>query len=202
MTYASISRATSSALAYRADRSRCSARSATAASSGGASCKTERTRGGASLITFSITEYADPPSNGGRPVRISNRIAPRLHTSLRSSISSSFPAACSGLMYDGVPSACPAIVASARIASVSRRSCFPFTSFSPRALARPQSSTTVSPNCPTITLSGLRSRCTTPRLWAYATAWQMSAKNVCMTHISSFFCAAIPATRKAMNWFA
>ena len=36
----------------------------------------------------------------------------------------------------------------------------------PRALARPQSTTRVSPYWPTITLSGLRSRCRTPRLWA------------------------------------
>jgi hypothetical protein len=89
-------------------------------------------------MTFAITEYADPPSKGGRPVRISKRMAPRLHTSLRSSISSSFPCACSGLMYDGVPSACPAMVAPAeRISSASRATSLARTSFCPRALARP-----------------------------------------------------------------
>ena len=36
----------------------------------------------------------------------------------------------------------------------------------PSTRAMPQSSTTVSPNSPTITFSGFRSRCTTPRLWA------------------------------------
>ena len=35
-----------------------------------------------------------------------------------------------------------------------------------RAFARPQSSTTVSPNSPTITFAGLMSRWTTWRLWA------------------------------------
>ena len=80
-------------------------------------------------------------------------------------------------MYEGVPSACPATVASGeRINCDSCAISRARMSFWPRALARPQSSTTVSPNSPTMTFSGLRSRCTTPRAWAYATAWQMSAK--------------------------
>ncbi|MGC4114117.1 MAG: hypothetical protein QM765_05725 [Myxococcales bacterium] len=40
----------------------------------------------------------------------------------------------------------------------------------PSIRAMPQSMSTVSPNSPTMTLSGLRSRWTTPRLWAKATA--------------------------------
>ena len=39
----------------------------------------------------------------------------------------------------------------------------------PRAgmrFARPQSINSVSPKLPTITLAGLRSRCSTPRVWA------------------------------------
>ena len=36
----------------------------------------------------------------------------------------------------------------------------------PVALARPQSTTSVSPCLPTIMLPGLMSRCSTPRLWA------------------------------------
>ena len=36
----------------------------------------------------------------------------------------------------------------------------------PSALARPQSTTSVSPCLPTMTLPGLMSRCSTPRLWA------------------------------------
>ena len=36
----------------------------------------------------------------------------------------------------------------------------------PSGLARPQSTTSVSPCLPTMTLPGLMSRCSTPRLWA------------------------------------
>ncbi len=44
----------------------------------------------------------------------------------------------------------------------------------PVALASPQSTTSVSPYWPSMTLAGFRSRWSTPRLWAYATASQTS----------------------------
>ena len=44
----------------------------------------------------------------------------------------------------------------------------------PSDLARPQSTTSVSPCLPTITLPGLMSRCNTPRQWAYSMALQTS----------------------------
>ena len=47
-------------------------------------------------------------------------------------------------------------------------------SFLPIALARPQSTTSVSPNFPSMTLPGFRSRCSTPLLCAYSIASQTS----------------------------
>ena len=44
----------------------------------------------------------------------------------------------------------------------------------PSGLARPQSTTSVSPCLPTMMLPGLMSRCSTPRLWAYSIALQTS----------------------------
>ena len=66
-------------------------------------------------------------------------------------------------MYDGVPSATPAWVSSGPRSGVGVSLAG---SASPRRLASPQSTTTVSPYGPTITLEGLRSRCTTARAWA------------------------------------
>ena len=51
--------------------------------------------------------------NGGLPVRISQRIAPRPKTSARSSTRSTSPRACSGAMYDGRAQHLPACEASA-----------------------------------------------------------------------------------------
>src|SRR5262249_12914247 len=56
----------------------------------------------------------------------------------------------------------------------SDRSIGPSTSGWSRALARPQSTTRVSPYLPSMMLPGLRSRCSTRRLWAYAIALHTS----------------------------
>ena len=85
---------------------------------------------------------------------------------------STAPIACSGAMYAGVPTADPA-----RVPSLSRsdRIAVPAVSSDPtalpaatgpRTLANPQSITCTSPNAPTITFSGFRSRWMTPLLCA------------------------------------
>ena len=72
-------------------------------------------------------------------------------------------------MYCGVPKAEPICVAAAPLPDVgfsrpSLDSLFP--SGRSTALASPQSTTSVSPYCPSMMLPGFRSRCSTPRLWA------------------------------------
>ena len=57
---------------------------------------------------------------------------------------------------------------SARFSSATPPRCSTF--------ARPQSTTCTSPNAPTITFAGLRSRCSTPFECAYATVWQIDSK--------------------------
>ena len=47
---------------------------------------------------------------------------------------------------------------------------------SPIGFARPQSTTSVSPYLPSMMLPGFRSRCSTPRLWAYSMALHTSMK--------------------------
>jgi hypothetical protein len=71
-------------------------------------------------------------------------------------------------MYAGVPTAVPATVARPS-ADAGRKvaSSLPGPpSGRPITLARPQSTSSVSPNAPSITLAGLRSRWITPRLCA------------------------------------
>ena len=72
-------------------------------------------------------------------------------------------------MYAGVPSALPGSVSAKPLAEegTSVRSPDPTRgSTRPTALASPQSTTSVSPYLPTITLAGLMSRWSTPRLCA------------------------------------
>ena len=71
-------------------------------------------------------------------------------------------------MYAGVPSAVPGSVSAEPLAEdgISVRSSDRSGRPCPTALARPQSTTSVSPCLPTIMLAGLMSRCSTPRLWA------------------------------------
>jgi hypothetical protein len=80
-------------------------------------------------------------------------------------------------MYAGVPSAVPGSVSALPLAELgmSVRSAAPG-SLRPVALARPQSTTKVSPCLPTMMLPGLISRCSTPRVWAYSRALQTSMK--------------------------
>ena len=56
------------------------------------------------------TSVSASPANGGRPVRISYRIAPSPKMSVAGPIRSSRPSACSGAMYAGVPTTWPIIV--------------------------------------------------------------------------------------------
>src|SRR5262245_53717679 len=107
---------------------------------------------------------------------------PRLKTSLRASTRSTAAMACSGGMNAGVPSRLPACVSwsasrAGRIAvpaAVSRTVSGgpPARPRAVKTLARPQSMTWTSPNAPTITLDGFRSRWITSWAWAYATVWQ------------------------------
>ena len=68
----------------------------------------------------------------------------------------------------------PSMVVGVRIGSAIGPSASP--ALSPSTFASPQSSTRVSPNSPSITLSGLTSRWMTPRLCAYASALHRSPK--------------------------
>jgi hypothetical protein len=71
---------------------------------------------------------------------------------------------CSGGTSPGVPSAAPARVSSARVSK--RGAASSVMSASARSLAGPQAMTMVSPNSPTMTLEGSRSRWMMPRAWA------------------------------------
>ena len=71
------------------------------------------------------------------------------------------------------PWVCPSRNDSAMEASAASRGAAPRAPSSVIATARPQSVTCTSPNSPTSTLSGLRSRCTIPREWANAMASMM-----------------------------
>ncbi len=118
------------------------------------------------------------PVNAGRPVRTSQRIDPSAMTSARSSTRSISPRACSGAMYDGVPSTEPACDKSespdplrAVAITVSSRGGFPAVASSAtppqgNTFASPQSMTWTSPNEPTMTFDGFRSRWITPRACA------------------------------------
>ena len=87
-------------------------------------------------------------------------------------------------MYCGVPRTMPSIVSPRSVSSARPRGdstvavargaekCVPFFN-SP---ASPQSMTSTSPNSPTMTLSGFKSRWITPREWAKATASQTFRK--------------------------
>lgn len=98
--------------------------------------------------------------------------------SLRASTSSSRPAACSGAMKAGVPSTLPTSVNGEESWSDAEGAGLPVATSAgaPPNFASPQSTTSVSPNSPIMTLAGFRSRWTTPRECAYATPRQTSWK--------------------------
>ena len=83
-----------------------------ATSSGSAPQPSSRAKHSSSLPCAASTRTvsADPAANGGLPVRITARTAPRPNTSLRASTLPTAPAACSGGMKAGVPSTLPACV--------------------------------------------------------------------------------------------
>ena len=115
-------------------------------------------------------------AKGGLPVRTTHRIAPRPNTSVRASICSTAPMACSGGMNAGVPSTLPACVPSsdsrtgriafsATVAPLRSRRSAP-AGGAVSTLASPQSMTCTSPKAPTMTLAGFRSRWITSWAWA------------------------------------
>jgi len=69
-------------------------------------------------------------------------------------------------MYAGVPSTAPSTVRPSPDEVVAGRGVAGASGWTTPSLARPQSMTTVSPNAPTSTFCGLRSRWITPWLWA------------------------------------
>ena len=99
----------------------------------------------------------DGASNGGRPARSRYRIAPSAYRSLRVSVPSASPAACSGDMNAGVPSAAPSAVRKRLSASS-------------RILDSPKSRMTGFPSGVTGMFAGFMSRWITPRAWAWASA--------------------------------
>jgi hypothetical protein len=83
-------------------------------------------------------------------------------------------------MYAGVPTAWPCAVPSApsSVLAVGSAVVSPpaGAAGSVNGLAKPQSTTRVSPNGPSMTLAGFKSRWITVRLWAYATVLQTATK--------------------------
>jgi len=148
-------------------------------SDGGMRRSGRRSRGGTGISVRCLDRMAISvgASNGSRPVTISYSIAPSAYTSVRASTVS--PRICSGAMYCGVPIRSPARVIGIAVTSP----C------SSRSLAMPKSSTRTTsvwrPRWTSITLSGLRSRCTMPREWASASD----------AHSCSQMASARPGTR-------
>ncbi len=122
--------------------------------------------GGSSRMTAAMISVADVPSNTRRPDSISNRTTPNDQISARRSTAR--PRACSGDMYAAVPRMTPASVASSNSVGEADTSgtSVPVT----MARASPKSSTLTTPSPRSLTLAGLRSRCTTPWSWAYSSA--------------------------------
>ena len=112
--------------------------------------------------TWASTAAPVSPMKAGLPTRISNRIVPSAQTSEPSDAPS--PRACSGLMVAGVPMMAPGWVVRALPLEGSRGVQRSLASLVGQA--SPQSATWVSPNSPTSTLSGLRSRWMMPLEWA------------------------------------
>ena len=110
-----------------------------------------RADGTGSLKRLAMIAWLVGPVNGGSPVSISYNTHPSPYTSLRPSSARS-PAACSGLMYAGVPSTTPVRV----------RLTPPAASSAP---AMPKSATIASPPDRRM-FSGLTSRWMTSWLWA------------------------------------
>ncbi len=146
--------AKSPAVAKRALRSFSSARLTAPATVSGMGPMSPRP-GAAASRWRARTRCGVVPPNGGSPVSISNNTQPRLYTSARPSTSSS-PAACSGLMYSGVPTAIPTAVTRIPPAALTAREM-------------PKSATSAWPDWNRM-FSGFTSRCTMPRALAKCSA--------------------------------
>ncbi len=114
-----------------------------------------------------ITSEVVGPVNACAPVRHSKMTQPNAHTSVRRSTAR--PRACSGLMYDAVPSTRPMAVPETPMVGGAESPAATGDSAAP-PLARPKSSTFATRAGVSITLPGLRSRCTMPRSCAASIA--------------------------------
>ena len=176
----SNSRRISSAFAGRAAGSFSSVRAINRASGAGTSARATLNGRGASARCAVSTRCVLSRTNGGAPVSSSYARQPHAYRSARPSMSAS-PAICSGAMYAGVPIAMPDCV------SVPPP---PIVRDADSALAIPKSVTTAVP-CDSNTLSGLISRCTTPRAWAYDSARATSRRM--LTHSGIVRAGVVPS---------
>jgi len=143
--------AKSAAVTHRSAGVRASALASAASTPGGTVSRTTEIRGSGSLSFLAITICGVSPMYGGSPPSISYSTQPSEYKSERPS-RSWLPAACSGLMYAGVPIESPVSVSRALPAAAI-------------ALAIPKSATTAWPLSSRM-FSGLMSRWTTPWLCA------------------------------------
>ena len=153
-----MSRASSFAPAYRSSGRAAIAFRQTASSGRGTS---RRTRRGAANRPSRACPSAEGPSYGAPPVRSAYSVAPRLNTSLAGPTRSVSPRACSGHMYAGVPFTAPGIEAAPPVPAASgpaTGSVAASGSGTPTRFASPQSTRSVSPYGPSMTLPGLMSR--------------------------------------------
>ena len=120
---------------------------------------------GASFRVAAITPARLRPENGRRPEIISYSRQPNAKMSLRASASR--PSSCSGAMYCSVPKISPRSVSGAEAVSCAAGSTMPW--LAACSFARPKSRS-FGPVPVSMTLLGLRSRCTIPRSCAAASA--------------------------------
>ncbi len=124
---------------------------------------------GASFRVAAITPARLRPANGDRPEIISYSRQPNAKMSLRASASP--PSSCSGAMYCSVPRISPRSVSGPATVSRAAGSRMPW--LAACSFARPKSSS-FGPPLVSMTLPGLRSRCTIPRSCAAASATAIS----------------------------
>ena len=158
--------ANSSIEANRSPGTLASAWRQTASSPAGTFARSADTAGTGSWQMRSSSSCTFTPRYGGRPVSISNRMAPRLYTSLAGPMRSSAPWACSGGMYAGVPMTAPTWVS--RSPSAGPQSASAGRSAVWARKARPKSVTTGSFRRSNRMFPGFRSRWTMPWRWASA----------------------------------
>ena len=150
------------------------------ASGAGTSARTTLNGFGVSVRCAVRTRCVLSRTNGGAPLSSSYARQPHAYRSARPSMSAS-PAICSGAMYAGVPIAMPDCV---NVAPP------PIVRDADNAFAMPKSVTTAVP-CESSTLSGLMSRCTTPRACAYDSARATSRRMP--THAAIVSAGVVPS---------